>query len=33
MPVTLLLSGLALMGIIARRGKSGTDVSFSGAAA
>jgi hypothetical protein len=33
MPVTLLLSGLALMGIISRRGKSGTDVSFSGAAA
>jgi hypothetical protein len=33
LPVTLLLSGLALMGIISRRGKSGTDVSFSGAAA
>lgn len=33
MPVTLLLSGLALMGIISRRGKSSTDVSFSGAAA
>jgi hypothetical protein len=33
MPVTLLLSGLALMGIISRRGKSSSDVSFSGAAA
>jgi hypothetical protein len=34
MPLTLLLSGLALMGIIARRGKSqASDMSFSGAAA
>lgn len=34
MPLTLLLSGLALMGIIARRGKSqSSDISFSGAAA
>jgi hypothetical protein len=34
MPLTLLLSGLALMGIIARRGKSqSADLSFSGAAA
>jgi hypothetical protein len=34
MPLTLLLSGLALMGIIARRGKSNDgDVSLSGAAA
>lgn len=33
MPLTLLLSGLALMGIIARRGKSQSDISLSGAAA
>jgi hypothetical protein len=34
MPLTLLLSGLALMGIIARRGKSqSADLAFSGAAA
>jgi hypothetical protein len=34
MPLTLLLSGLALMGVIARRGKSqSSDVSLSGLAA
>jgi hypothetical protein len=34
MPLTLLLSGLALMGVIARRGKSqSSDISLSGAAA